>query len=214
MSYVTTIPDANNTPAYDVAQMQTNFAAIKALIDVNHVTFDDGQQGKHTLLNLEKQTVVGGSFPPATSADEYTLYSRLDGATLGLFIRPPNSTIGSTTGEIPLTSTAGLSSNGAAKLLSGLIIKWGVGDGRDTVTVTYSTTYPFTTVYGVLVTTTIIPAGGGVTGAQRANTMARWLQPLGTLPTTTFQATCTTLDGITLTPANVDVYFNYVAFGV
>lgn len=214
MAYVTTIPDANNTPAYDVAQMQTNFAAIKTLIDINHVTFDDGQQGKHTLLNLEKQTVAAGSYPPATSADEYTLYSRLEGGVLGLFIRPPSSLIGSTTGEIPLSSTAGVTANGSNKLSSGLIIKWGVGDGRDTVTVTYNTAYPFTTVYGVMVTTTIIPAGGGVSAAQRANTLARYMQPVGLLPTLTFQATCTTLDGITLTPANVDVYFNYIAFGV
>jgi hypothetical protein len=214
MAYTYNKPDAGDAISASQSVLKDNFTEIKALVDVNHVTFGDPAQGKHTILNLEKQTVVGGSFPPATSADEYTLYSRLDGATFGLFIRPPNSTIGSTTGEIPLTSSAGIAGDGCTKLPSGLIIKWGASQGRDTVTVTYNTTYLFTTVYGVIVTTTIIPAGSGVSAAQRANTMARWMQPVGTIPTTTFQATCTTLDGITLTPVGVDVFFNYIAIGV
>lgn len=213
MAYTYNKPDATDTISSSQSVLKDNFTAIKQLVDVNHATFGDPSEGKHNIVHFPQLT-TGASIPAATSATEYALYNRAISGVPGLFIRIPGQSAGATTGDISLTSSAGLTAQGSTQLPSGLIVKWGSSNGRDNVTVTYDTTFPFTTVFSIMVTTTLIPAGGGVTALQRADTLARWYQPLGPLPTTTFNVICTKLDGVTLTLPAVDVFFNYIAIGV
>jgi len=47
ISYDPTKPAANDKPTNDQAPMQTNFASIQTLIDVDHVDFANGNYGMH-----------------------------------------------------------------------------------------------------------------------------------------------------------------------
>jgi hypothetical protein len=121
MAYDPTKPVATDTPAYDVSIMQTNFAALKTLIDVNHVTFDITGQGKHPFVQFPPTT---GSVPK-TEVDEYALF----GTATGLYIRKPNTPAGvpATTTDINLTAPGGQTTTGWYMLPGGIIMKWGSG---------------------------------------------------------------------------------------
>ena len=120
MAYDPTKPAAGDSPAYDVGAMQTNFAAIKTLIDVNHVTFDVTGSGKHPFVQFPPTT---GSVPK-TEADEWALF----GTAAGLYVRKPNTPAGVPgTSDVNLTAPGGQTTTGWCQLPGGIIMKWGSG---------------------------------------------------------------------------------------
>ena len=118
MAYIPTIPDPSHIVASDVTPMQTNFAAIKTLIDVNHVTFDDPNQGKHLYLQLPEHAA------PATAVNEAGLYAN-EGVTSGvteLWFRRENNSAN----PIAFTERSVADTPGWTRLPSGIEIFWGM----------------------------------------------------------------------------------------
>jgi hypothetical protein len=141
MAYNPNIPQGTDTPANSQPQILANFQGINTLINVNHVEFDDPDQGKHKWVSLPQQ-----STSPVTLATEVALYGLQDAQTTVeelTFRRPSNGAV------IPMTAfSAGTS--GWTMLPSGILLKW------QTVTVTGAVTInansfgkPFTTLYSI-----------------------------------------------------------------
>lgn len=123
MSYTYNKPDATDTISSSQSVIKDNFTAIKSLIDVNHVTFGDPSEGKHSIVHFPNLTVTPGSIPAATSATEYALYS----TSSGLFLRLPSQTAGTVT--LDRNITGGLKANpGWCIWPNGIIVKWGYGN--------------------------------------------------------------------------------------
>lgn len=159
MAYDQTIPKATDRLKDSQPQLLANFAAIKTLVDINHVTFDDasGDQGKHKWVSFPSQ----GSAPVFLAGEE-GLYNLVYATTVKneLFVHRQT---GATTAETPFTasllstdSAPAANTEGWSWLPSGLLIKWGRGGGTGAVTVTYpvgATIPAFTQVLNVQITT-------------------------------------------------------------
>ncbi len=72
-TYTRDIPDGPHNPSADQGPMKVNTNSIDDLIDVDHFSFLQGNDGKHKQTHL----VSSGSFnpPPATVAGEGTIYT-------------------------------------------------------------------------------------------------------------------------------------------
>jgi hypothetical protein len=121
MPYNPNIPRTTDVPANSRPEIQQNFALIKQLIDVNHVTFGAAGQGKH-----QKVAVPISAAAPATAANEIMLYSKTVSGHTQLFYRRDNVAT-----ERALTSTG----NNWCMLPNGLLMKWGEAHGTGLVTV-------------------------------------------------------------------------------
>lgn len=137
MAYDPTKPIVTDSPAYDVAQIQTNFASLKTLIDVNHVTFDIAGSGKHNFVQFPPLT---GTIPK-TETDEYALF----GTAAGLYVRKPGTPAGVVgTNDTNITNAFGsstLAADGYCYLPCGAKMAWGSVSAihNATTTFTYST---------------------------------------------------------------------------
>jgi hypothetical protein len=167
MAYNANIPQPTDLLSQSQSDLLNNFMALQTLIDVNHVDFASGDQGKHKFLTLPSQ----GAIPPAGSgflATELGLYNAVYATTTQqeLFINKTNQ---ATVVQIPLTaSTLSTSSAPAANsgfwsyLPSGLLLKAGnfvnTSSGLTTVNITVGPN--FTQILSVLV----CPFSGSTTG--------------------------------------------------
>lgn len=127
MAYITNIPGPNDLFSQSQPQILGNFTAIKTLIDVNHVDFDDAtDQGKHKFISMPVQSPA-----PTFSAGEVGLYSFLSPITSKneLYINKTNQVtvtqIPATASILSVTSAPANDSNGWSYLPSGILIKWG-----------------------------------------------------------------------------------------
>ncbi len=121
MSYTYNKPDSGDTISSSQAVLKNNFTAIKTLVDVNHVTFDLTDQGKHTYVTMPQQTSL-----PTISATEWSFFSASDGTNTQLYLRT------SSTGAIDLTKDRAITSAlkadpGWCMLPCGIIMKWASG---------------------------------------------------------------------------------------
>jgi len=150
MSYQKTKPASGDRLNVSQSDIANNFTAIDTVNSVNHVAFNDTDQGKHKLITFPQQTVVAATYPPATSATEYALYNKTNGTAPALFVRVPGTAAGagSSTTDFDITT---LTSNpttaiGSCTLPCGLIMKWGyfqINNGsHDYATVTFATAFP------------------------------------------------------------------------
>lgn len=117
MAYTYNIPQKTDIPKISQSQILANFTGIKTLIDINHVTFDDADQGKHKFLQMPEQ-----SSAPTTAVNEGALYTKV-GATSAvteLAFRRENSTT-----VIEMTATGLDGTTYWSMLPSGLLLKWG-----------------------------------------------------------------------------------------
>jgi len=121
MAYNANKPDATDTISSSQSVLKDNFTAIKAIIDVNHVTFGLSDQGKHNLVTIPQVTVTPGSIPAAVSATEWAFYN----ASGDLFLRT-NKAAGTVTGDINITGGT-KATLGWCYLPCGVIMKWGTG---------------------------------------------------------------------------------------
>lgn len=112
MAYQSTKPLANDPLSQSQGDIAGNFTAIKTLVDINHETFDIGNEGKHLKVDLTDQTAA----PPTSAANEVTLYSNA-----GQLCLSKNGGA-----EIDYT-TVTLAATGRCKLPCGLEMKWGTG---------------------------------------------------------------------------------------
>lgn len=120
MSYNSSIPQSNDDPSQSQGQILSNFQALNTSNSVNHVAFNDADQGKHKFLQMPEQ-----SSDPATAADEGGLYCKeydVDG--LGtmvstLFFRNESSGAVTTFG-----GPSSLAIPGYAYIPGGLLVQW------------------------------------------------------------------------------------------
>ena len=153
MAYNNSIPQPGDQPKDSQPQILTNFAAIKTLIDVNHVTFDAAGEGKHKFVTLPVQAAA-----PVLAADN-GLYNVLNAITNKNETYTHNQTFAGTS-DIPFTASS-LSTSipvsgdpGWTYLPSGLLLRWewisSVG-GLSTVNLA-GLTPAFTQIIAVLLT--------------------------------------------------------------
>jgi len=148
LAYNPSVPQGGDLLSQSQSDILNNFTAIKTLVDINHVTFDAVEEGKHHFVQFPVQSPV-----PTTGAGEVGIYSQTSAITGNpeLVFAPEND---ATTYEF---TSATKNANGFTMLPSGIIIKWGTGSvGANTTAVATfnvgSGVPAFTTVYNVQVT--------------------------------------------------------------
>lgn len=106
-----------------------NFTAIKAAFDINHVTFDLADQGKHAYISFPEQVAA-----PATAVNERAVYCKqsLRTGLAELFTRKENSG-----NEAEFTAALISSAAGWTILPSGLIVKWGFATANGSYTLVF-----------------------------------------------------------------------------
>jgi hypothetical protein len=153
MAYNNSIPQPGDRLKDSQPQVLANFAAIQALIDVNHSIFGDAEEGKHKWITLPVQPAA-----PALAGDN-GFYNKLYAATAKneTYIHGQKS---AGTTDIPFTASI-LSnsvqisdSTGWTYLPSGILLRWeNVSGFNGTTTVTLGGGFPaFTTIYSVIAT--------------------------------------------------------------
>lgn len=154
MAYNNNIPLANQPLNTSQADILANFAAIKTLIDINHVTFDVPDQGKHKFVSFPLQSAA-----PVFGANETGLYNKVYATTVKDELYVHKEVFGGTV-DIPFTaSTLSNTSpvntmDGWTYLPSGLLLKWESISGNGLTTITTSTGPAFTNIFSVLLTVT------------------------------------------------------------
>lgn len=139
-------PDTPASSAEDPSQSQpkitANFQEINTFTAVNHVAFNDADQGKHKFLQMPEQ-----SSAPTTAANEGGLYTKEVSGATQLFFREESSGT-----ERQITSAFTASTNGSCTIPGGLLIQWGLasGVGNDS-TITFNTAFS-TAVYNIQLT--------------------------------------------------------------
>lgn len=124
--YNPTIPVTNDDPADDQPLMQTNFASINTLINVDHVGFSNAQYGQHNQVTFAANNV------PTTPTVPPVLFTNTVGA-----VPQPFFYSGSTFNQY--TNAA----NGSTFLLGGMILKWGLAFAiTDNASVSFVTPFP------------------------------------------------------------------------
>lgn len=123
MAYQNNIPQPTDQLSKSQSDILNNFAAIKTLVDINHVTFDVADQGKHKFVTMPVQ---GSS--PATLGGELALFSRTSAFTTVPEMAFRRQTNGSVIEFTSLGAVAGTATvPGWSMLPSGILIKWGSG---------------------------------------------------------------------------------------
>jgi len=152
MAY-TIIPEPTDHIDNSQLALKNNFIAIKALVDVNHVTFDDANQGKHKWVTFPDQAAV----VPVTGANDATIFYGNYGTGKTLLM--------SVAGAAPVPVNASIGSSGQfgppdyqgwTRLPSGILMKWAQGEWTGPTTFTWKVdpSIPaFTSVYHCQVTT-------------------------------------------------------------
>lgn len=192
MAYTNSIPQATDDPSQSQSQILDNFQALNTSNSVNHVAYNDPNQGKHKFVQMPEQ---GSS--PTTDPNEGALFTRastLTSATELVYRRASNGT------AIEFTAFLG-SNNGWTRLPSGILLKWGTATASGSSATNFPTgaTIPvFTSVYSAQVT--IQDSSGS------PNTMAT-LQSISTTSITVFGS-----QRISTTP--VSVTYRYLVIGI
>lgn len=149
MAYNQNIPAANDLLSISQQDIQDNFAAIKTLVDVDHVDFDDPDEGKHKKVTFPEQAVA-----PVFAVGEIGLFNKLPAAPFPitsvneLFITNSSGT------TVPMTASS-KTTQGWAYWPCGSLVKWGTSTSNGSTAFTYPTgvTIPdFTAVYNVQIT--------------------------------------------------------------
>lgn len=141
MAYKNNIPQPTDRLKDSQGDILNNFAGIKTAWDINHVTFDDADEGKHKFITFPAQGAA-----PTFGATENGLYNRAStiSASNEIYVQKSSSFYPMTAkgGELTGANPA----QGWAFLSSGMIMKWGetalVANTKTTVTFTTGATYP------------------------------------------------------------------------
>lgn len=146
MAYNPNIPQPTDLLSQSQNDILDNFQALQTFLDVNHVDFASGDQGKHKWASFPVQ---GAS--PATLATEVAVFSRVSALTTNneLCLRLQAN------GAVVEMTSAFKNANGWSFLPSGILLKWGGaaagGAGNFTLTYPVGATIPvFNQVFIVL----------------------------------------------------------------
>lgn len=71
MTYLNNIPKATDDPTISQGQLLDNFSALNTSNSVNHVAYNNPNQGKHKFLQMPEQTIV-----PSTAVNEGAVYTK------------------------------------------------------------------------------------------------------------------------------------------
>jgi len=154
MAFNSTIPQATDEESQSQAQLLANFAEIQTFINVNHVTFNVPDQGKHKFIHFPLQTVVPApgptQFPPATSTTEFGIYNAINGAgTRALWLRKTNAA-GVITGDIDITTVTTLAGVEGPEITwtlpCGIYMKFGWTTADAATPTVYVTPFPTATL--------------------------------------------------------------------
>lgn len=119
MAYQNNIPQPSDQLSQSQSDFLVNFQALQILIDVNHVDFASGDQGKHKFITFPLQGTA-----PTFNVGEVGLYNLLDSTSTVNQLFVTNSA-GTT---YPVTASGGpigLGVNGYCYLPSGQKLRWG-----------------------------------------------------------------------------------------
>lgn len=127
-TYQSNIPQPTDILAQSQSDLQQNFLAIDAFVNVNHAPFNTADQGKHIYVEFPVQV----SSPPAVfPAGEVALYAFLNPITSQneLYVNKTNQVtltqISATASVLSVTSAPANNSAGWTYLPSGVLLKWG-----------------------------------------------------------------------------------------
>lgn len=153
MAYNDSIPQPTDILQQSQADLLANFQALKQLIDVNHSTFGSATEGKHAQVAMPNLGVT----PTFSGTDGvfYTNTTSLAGGT-SVFVKRPSPGM-----PIPITVFGG-AAEGWSYLPSGILLKWGRGNGSGPVTTVFpvGATIPnLTTAYNAIITVDGVGAG-------------------------------------------------------
>lgn len=163
MAYNPDIPAPTDVKSQSQADIKENFTQIKTVVDINHVTFGDADQGKHKYVTLPEQGAA-----PSTAANEIALYTKEIGGVSALFLRHEGDGT-----EVDIT-TATKAAAGYCKLPCGIMLIWGSGNmagGTKTQAQGFVTNFS-TSCLNVQVTATSDPSGDAEDGIFRAGGFA------------------------------------------
>lgn len=133
MAYTSNIPQSTDNPSDSQPQLLANFQEINTFNSVNHIDFNDPDQGKHKFMQMPEQ----GS-APTTAANEGALFTQESSSITEVFFRRESSGT-----EVQLTggrTTVGPQSS--VTLPNGLIMKYGTVTVSGTTIVTFTTPFP------------------------------------------------------------------------
>lgn len=125
-TYQGNIPQATDQLSVSQADIQTNFASIQSLIDIDHVDFSSLDAGKHAKVSLPVQGGV-----PVFGAAEVGIFSLLGSTNVNeLYIRKNvggggTANIAATASTLSLNAAPAAGSEWFSMLPSGLLIKGG-----------------------------------------------------------------------------------------
>lgn len=195
MAYDGTIPNSTDLISVSQPQIQANFAAIEALIDVNHEDFASANIGKHKFVTFPVQAST-----PATVAGDVALFSAASVLTGNNELYFQKDT-GNPLDIVPFTASDP-AVTGWTYLPSGILMKWGTlsGNGDATFSFPVAASIPvFTAVYSAQVTTSFLSAAD-------VDVFVR----LSSISTTAIRVYCSARS----TTGAANASFNYLVIGV
>lgn len=191
-TYNANIPQPNDILADSQDDILENFQQLNTAWNINHESFNNANQGKHTQITLPENVA-----PTNTLIDEANIYSQLSiltGVTELAWQRENNGA------HIEWTGLK-TGSNGWTRLPSGILVKWGGGSAtgfNQLITFPVAADTPvFTALFNVIVTA----RAAGAT-SDLCNTVA------GSFTIVSFNISCFDINGIAAA-----VPFSYVAIG-
>lgn len=138
MAYVI-LPNSGQSLGVTRPQINTNFALIQQVFDINHYDFNTANAGKHTFVNLPVY-IAFGTPPPTTLAGEGAIYSNtVSGETELFYTRDANAANYQLTGTVDISTPTVA---GSTSLPGGLMLQWGVRNAQNGTAVTFKN--PFT----------------------------------------------------------------------
>jgi hypothetical protein len=133
-TYNPSIPAAANNPSDDQEPMQTNYASIAGILNIDMVGFGDNNGGYHKQI-----TYVDQGADPGSAASQYRTYSKLVGGSSELFAQKDAI-------ATPIQLTSGVpvaAPSGWTYLPGGLILQWGtVTIGGSSGTANFARAFP------------------------------------------------------------------------
>ena len=66
-TFYTDIPGANNNPSVDQPKMLTNNVTVESALNVDHITFNDADCGKHKQVTFISENAAGAQIDPAST---------------------------------------------------------------------------------------------------------------------------------------------------
>jgi len=158
-------PGVNNKPANDQGPMQTNFASIQTLIDIDHVDFSDDLYGQHKWVQMPNPFSAGATVPvPRIFTNVVDGLGHALPGSLPQFFMYNGGDAAHSSLQNNVTAT-----NGSVMLPMGIILKWGRDSfsGSQNPGATYQTPFPNAS-FGVQIT--LLNANAAVPSAWRLTT--------------------------------------------